>query len=74
MPASLPSLGWAMVFVNFALYRIPMVRQTFDREALGHAGTDYRSAQEALVIVATIATGVCALITILGAALLTNLK
>jgi hypothetical protein len=74
IPSFLPTLVWAMVCTNFVLHLVPPARRTFDREAVGYPGTDYRSAQTSLLIVAVVATGLCAVPTVLGAAMLKELR
>jgi len=73
IPALFPSLTWSMIVTNAFLHQLPPVRRAFDREAIGYPGTDYRSAQGSLLVVALILSAGWAVLAILGAATLVSL-
>jgi hypothetical protein len=72
IPTFLPTMVWSMVISNALLWLIPPVRRIFDREAVDYPGTDYHSAQAALVVVALILSAAWLVVSMAGAALLSE--
>ena len=70
IPAAFPSLVWSMLITNCVLRLVPPARRTFDYEAKGYPGTDYRSAQAGLFVVALVFTTGWVVLAVAGAATL----